>query len=97
MTESVNTVDSLVQQLGYDAMSRLRQGLERAYSTVRGPYPEASTSVSAVVATSVCWKGEGSWDDGESKPAEGLPTETWHGSAKATRTRRSGKDRSFRR
>lgn len=37
VTESVNAVDAVVQQLGYDAASRLRQGLERAYSTVRVP------------------------------------------------------------
>lgn len=37
VTGSVNAVDCVVQQLNYDAVTRLQQGLERAYSTVRLP------------------------------------------------------------
>lgn len=37
VTESVNDVDAVFQQLRYDAVSRLRQRLRRAYSTVRVP------------------------------------------------------------
>lgn len=33
-TESINAVNSVVQQLCYDVVSRLRQGPESAYSTV---------------------------------------------------------------
>lgn len=70
VTESVNAIDSVVQQLGYKTVSRVRQGLEMAYSTVRVPRPVALTGFSGVAATSIGWKGEARGDGKESEPVE---------------------------
>lgn len=43
VTESANAFDAVVQQLGYDSVSRLRQGLEIAYLAVRMPCQVAFT------------------------------------------------------
>lgn len=97
VTESASEVGAVVEQYGHDAVSRLRQGLEKAYSTVRMPCPVTLTRVSRIAATSIRRKGERSRYDGELEPAEGRPTETWQGSARATRSRGSGKSRGSRR
>lgn len=76
VTESVSAINAVFQQLRHDAVDRLEQGLERAYSTVLVPYPVALTGVFGVAVTIVRWKGEGSGDDGELEPAEGRLTET---------------------
>lgn len=55
------------------------------------------TGVSGSAATCVRWKGEGSGWDGESEPAEGHPTETRQGSAKASLARKSARGRASRR
>lgn len=51
--DSESAVDAVVQRLGYDAMSVLPQGLERAYSTVRVPCSVALTCVFSVATTRV--------------------------------------------
>lgn len=76
VTEFVNVVDAVAQQLAYDALIRLRQGLEKAYLTVRMPCPVSRTRVSGAAATSSSWKSERSGDEKESEPIEGRPTET---------------------
>lgn len=92
MTKSVSTVDAEDQQLGYDAVSWLRKGLERAYSTVRVSCPVAWTHASGVAASGVCWNGEGRVDEKESETSTGRSTETRKGSAKASCARWPGKD-----
>lgn len=41
VTETVNSIDAIVHQIGHDAVSQLQQALERAYLTIttlaRGP------------------------------------------------------------
>lgn len=91
VTESVKAIDAVVQQLVHDAVSRLRYGFERAFSTVCVPFPVASTRVSGVAVTSNCWRGERSGDHGESEPAEGCPPETRQCSTKVSRPRGIGK------
>lgn len=63
--ESVCAVDTVVQQMGYDAVSRLRHVLQRAYLTVSVPLPVALTRVSGVASTSMRRKGERSGDEKE--------------------------------
>lgn len=53
VTKSVNAVDALVQPFDYDVVNRLRQELERPFSTVRLPFLAASPRVSGVAATSI--------------------------------------------
>lgn len=65
VTESVNSVGAASQQLGEDALSRLRRGLERTYVTVCAPCHVVLTSVSGAAATSIRWNGEEGGDDGE--------------------------------
>lgn len=50
VTQSFNALDAVVQQLGYNALSWIRQGLKRSYSTVCVPCP-APLTCSFVVAT----------------------------------------------
>lgn len=97
VTKSVSTVDAVVQQLGYAAVSRIRQGLEMAYSTVRLPCPVALTCVPVVAAMSIRAKGEGSGDEKESKLFEDRPTRARQGFAKVSRPPVSGMGRSSRR
>lgn len=97
MTELVIAIHAVVQQLGYDAVSRLQQRLEMAYSFPRVPCLMALTSVFGAAATSILWKGEKSGEEKESAPSDGWSVETGNGSAKETRPRWSGKGRSARR
>lgn len=68
----MNAVDVVVQQMGRDAVNRLRKGLEQTYFTVRVPCLVTLTCVFGVAATSIHWKGERSGYDGVSEPAESL-------------------------
>lgn len=90
----VNTIDAVAQQLGYDAVRRLRQGLKRAYSTVRMPCPVALTRFIGVAATIIRWKGDESGNVKKSKLAESRLDNTQKGSAKASRPQesRNGRD-----
>lgn len=97
VTESVNTVNAVIQQLGHETVTGLRKDFEMAYSTVRVSFAVAFTRVSGVAATSVCWEGEESADEQEAELAEGRPAETRQGYANVARPRGSGKKRSARR
>lgn len=63
LTESVNDVIAVFQQLGLDALSRLRKWLGRAYSAISLPCSVAFTRVSGVATTTIRWEGVGSGDD----------------------------------
>lgn len=93
MTEYSNAIEVVVQRLGYDAVIRLQDLFERAYSTIRVLCLVASTFASGAVETSVHWKNEGSEDDEKSEPAEGCFTETRQDYAKDTCIRGSWKGR----
>lgn len=97
VTEYVNDVDSVVQQLDYEAVSRLRRRLEIAYWTIRELCLVSLTCVLVVAATLISWKAERSWDQKDTEPSEGLPAEIRQGWARATRPRGSGKKCSARR
>lgn len=62
VTELVNDAKAVVQQLGYDAVNRLRQGLKRAYSAVLVLCLAALTRLLGVAVTRLPWKGEESGD-----------------------------------
>lgn len=94
--ESVNAVDAVIQQLGYDAVNRLQEKLGRAYSAVSVTCTVFLTCVSGVATASIRWKGERSEDDGESGPAEGRLIETRLGLADPIRPRWSEEGRSLR-
>lgn len=67
------------------------------YSTVRVSRSVALIGVSGVAAISIRWKVELYGDEKETEPAEGRSAETWQVSAKASRSQRSGTERSDRR
>lgn len=92
--ELASAVNDVFQQLGYGAASRLRQELEKAYSTVRVPCAVAWNLVSRAAATSIRLKDEDSGDEKEADPSADRPARTLQGSAKETRPRRPGKRRS---
>lgn len=53
VAESVSAFNAATQQVRYEVVSRIRQGLERAYYTVRVPYLVELTRVSGVAETSI--------------------------------------------
>lgn len=53
MTEAVNAVDAVFQQLEHEAVKRRREGLKRSYSTVCVLCSMSLTHVSGVTATSL--------------------------------------------
>lgn len=59
VSEVVDAVDEVVQQLGHEVANRLRQGLVWAYLTVCVSCPVALTRISGVAVASILWKGEG--------------------------------------
>lgn len=61
-TESITAADAVVEQLGYDAVARIRPGLERACSAVLVPCLVALTRAFVVAATSFRWKSKESRD-----------------------------------
>lgn len=65
VSEFVNAIEAVVQQLGYDVLSWLRQGLKRAYSVGHLSCPVAPTYVSGLSTTSIRWKDEGSRNNGK--------------------------------
>lgn len=89
VTESLNNVDAVVQQFGYDAVSLLGQGLERAYSAVSVPCLNVLARVSGVAATNIPSKDKESMGEKEAKQAEGRFARTQQGSAKRKRSRGS--------
>lgn len=93
----IGSVDAGVQYLGYDAVTQLRQELERSYSPVRVTRPVELTRVSGTAATITRWKAERSGDEKEVEPAEGHSTETWQGSSNAPRLGGSGNGHGLRR
>lgn len=58
VAESVNAVNSVLQQMAYDTVIQFQERFERTYSTVRVPFPVYLTRVSGVAATSIPWKGK---------------------------------------
>lgn len=80
-TEAVNAVDASVQQLGHDVVDHIRQGLERAYSTVC--LLSALTRISGVAAFSILCMGEGRGSAGKYKRTKGGPSKTFQGATKA--------------
>lgn len=70
-----SSIYSIVQQLGHDAVSRLRRELETAYSIVHVLCPMALARVFGVAATSIHWKAEECKDQKGSEPGEGHPAE----------------------
>lgn len=74
VTEFVSAVITIVQQLGYDAVSRLRQGTERSYLTERVLYPMSLTNISGAADSRILCKRERSRDKKESdRPTVVLP------------------------
>lgn len=94
MTESLNNVDAVVQQLGYHAGDRLRKGLEGAHLAVHVTYAVSLTRVFGVGAAIIRWRGEEKRYEKEVKPAEVRPAETQKGFIKASRPRRFCRGRS---
>lgn len=91
LTESVNTVNTVVQEFGHDAGNHLRQRLERAYLRARLPCLVVLTCISGMAATSTSWKSERSGDDEEPKQTESRPSKTFQGPTKTSGPRASGK------
>lgn len=89
VTETMNYVDVVVQRLGYNAVSWLRQVLERAYLTARMPCRMGLTSVSRVATTSICWKSEGMKEWKSQNSQRVVLQRPRKGPARAFQTRRS--------
>lgn len=85
LIDSVIAADAFFQQLVYYAACRLRQALERMYSTVCVPSLMGLPLSSGATASSFRWKGEMIWDEKESELVEGCPTETRQSFTKTSR------------
>lgn len=96
MAELVSTVNAVLQQVGFDAVSRLRKGLEMAHSSVYVLCSVALTRILGVADMIFRYKGGKSRDEKEAEPSEGRLVEGRQCSAKATRLRGSSKGRSAR-
>lgn len=83
VTQSVNTVDTAVQQLERNAVDWLRQRLECAYSTVRLPCLVDLAAVSDEVATSIFLNSDEGEEDRWPETAESRLGETRHDSMTA--------------
>lgn len=89
MTESVDAIQAVFQQLVNGIVIRLRLGLEWAYSTVRMPCQVGLTPVSGVAETSTCWKDEERINERESDPLERRPSKTRQDFIKVSRSHAS--------